>query len=112
MNYSYNGIGEVTATFAVQEAVSLPVGFLVKMSGSGEVGPCLNGDGFVGIVESCRAGCAAVQIGGCVQVYYTGSEPAVGYTKLVANGGGGVCVGEGREYLVLSVHDGMAEIML
>jgi len=112
MNYCYNGIGEVTATFGVKDGASLPVGVPVKMTAYGEVAACENGEAFIGVVESCRGGCAAIQLRGCVEAVYSGEAPAAGYVKLVSDGAGGVCTGEGREYLVLSAANGAAEIML
>ena len=51
-----------------------------------------------------RGGNAAVQVGGFAQVGYTGNVPAMGYTKLSADGTGGV-KGDtaGTEYLVAAV---------
>ena len=112
MNYCYKGIGEISATFETVDGATIPVGAPVKLADYGKVAACENGDEFIGVVESCRAGCAAVQLCGGVQVVYSGTEPEAGYVKLVADGAGGVCVGEGREYLVLAAANGAAEIML
>ena len=112
MNYCYKGIGEVSATFETVDGAFIPVGAPVKLADSGKVAACENGDAFIGVVESCRAGCAAVQLCGGVEVVCSGTEPTVGYVKLMADGAGGVCIGEGREYLVLAVSGGAAEIML
>ena len=112
MNYCYNGIGEISATFGLKDGASIPVGAPVKMTGYGEVAACENGDEFIGFVESCRGGCVAVQLCGCVEAVYSGAEPAAGYVKLVADGAGGICAGEGREYLVMAAANGAAEIML
>ena len=94
MNYSYKGIGEITASFGVKDDAKLAA------------------DVPVGIVSACRAGCAAVQLGGIAEVTCSGAAPAPGFVKLVADGNGGLCAGTGREYLVLAAENGNAVIML
>ena len=112
MNYSYKGIGEITASFGVKDDAKLAAGTPVKLSGAGEVTACASGDVPVGIVSACRAGCAAVQLGGIAEVTCSGAAPAPGFVKLVADGNGGLCAGTGREYLVLAAENGNAVIML
>ena len=103
MNYSYEGIGQWTATFAGEAAVEDQV---VKVSDSKTVGPCQSGDGFCGVVRSVsRDGAACtVALGGMVRVNYTGTAPALGWRGLSADGSGGVKADSaGRSYLVVDV---------
>ena len=103
MGISFEGIGQWAATFACGETA---VGQVVKVSGSGEVAACADGDSFCGVVvfvardgEAC-----SVALGGMVQVAYTGTAPALGWSGLSANGTGGVKADSvGHSYLVVDV---------
>ncbi len=83
---SFDGIGGVVVTFTAGEGVKN--GQVVKMTGSGQVGPCQAGDGFAGVALEPRAGMAAVQVRGFCRVAGTGLS--VGRARLVADGAGGV----------------------
>ena len=103
MNYSYEGIGQWTATFAAEAAVEDQV---VKVVSGKTVGPCQSGDAFCGVVRSVsRDGAAcAVALGGMVRVNYTATAPALGWSGLSADGDGGVKADSaGRSYLVVDV---------
>ena len=103
MGISFEGIGQWAATFACGEAA---VGQVVKISGSGEVAACADGDSFCGVVVfAARDGAAcSVALGGIVKVPYTGTAPALGWTGLTADGQGGVkALTTGRSYLVVDV---------
>ncbi|MCI7713614.1 MAG: hypothetical protein MSK63_10080 [Clostridiales bacterium] len=103
MNYSYEGIGQWCATFAGSQAEE---GQVVKLTAGKTVGPCAAGDGFCGVVQSVsRDGEACtVALGGMVQVAYTGTAPALGWSGLSANGTGGVKADSvGHSYLVVDV---------
>ena len=104
MQNSYEGIGQWAATFACGDIAE---GQVVKISGSGEVAACADGDKFCGVATSVgRDGKAcAVAMGGMVSVTYTGTAPALGWTALAADGNGGVKAAEGREYLVVDVNE-------
>ena len=84
---SFEGIGAVVATFAAGDGVK--GGQVVKLSGSGQVGPCSAGDKFCGVALEPRAGAAGVQVAGFVRVSRTGSL-SVGPALLTADGQGGV----------------------
>ena len=102
MAISYEEIGAmcVTATAASTAAA----GKICKLDTSGRAANCTAGDRFCGLVLHVRGGNAAVQVGGFAQMGYTGNVPAMGYTKLSADGTGGV-KGDtaGTEYLVAAV---------
>ena len=103
MSISFEGIGQWAATFACGETAE---GQVVKVSGSGEVAACSDGDSFCGVVLfTARDGAAcSVALGGMVRVPYTGTAPALGWTGLAANGAGGVkALSSGRSYLVVDV---------
>ena len=103
MNYSYEGIGQWCATFAGSQAEE---GQVVKVSANGTVSACADGNGFAGVVDVVgRDGAAcAVILGGMVEVPYTGTAPALGWSGLSANGTGGVKADSvGHSYLVVDV---------
>ncbi len=112
MNYSYNGIGQYAATFALKEGDEVGFGDVVKISASETVATCADGDVIAGVVLSERGGCTAVQLGGITSANFSGTAPTVGYAKLVANGDGGVKVGGTREYLVISVENDIVTFVL
>ena len=112
MKYSFDGIGSVTATFGTASGADIAPGTPVKISAAAEVAACASGEDFVGIVLSCRAGCACVQLAGCVTAACSGTLTP-GYAKLNADANGGITSGTaGRERLVLDVQTGSATIML
>ena len=101
MKFSYEGIGAWNATFACDGAEE---GQVVKLSASDTAAPCDSADAFCGVCISVRGDVCAVQLGGLVQVAYSGAAPGVGETTLTADGEGGVCAAEnGQTCLVVSV---------
>ena len=79
-------------------------GELVKMSASNTVAVCAAGDVFCGLCIHSDAQTADVQLGGYVEVAYTGTAPSVGYAKLLAAGANTVKTDNGgAEHLVLKV---------
>jgi len=107
---SFEGIGEVTATFYAREDVKK--GQTVKLSGDSQVAPCGPGEGFCGVaVTDCKDGCAGVQVSGFAQVSCGDGGVTVGRVRLVADGSGGVKQGEGAEYLVVA-DDGAGTITI
>lgn len=98
MNVSYEEIGRMAVTFPQS---GCKAGQVCKVGVNGIVTPCSEGEKFCGIVESVRGGIAAVQMEGFVTVPLSGSI-GTGYAQLSADGKGGVRVGTGREYLVVS----------
>ena len=108
---SFEDIGAVVATFAAEEGLG---GQVVKVTGNGQVNACADGDAFCGVALEGRGGIAGVQVKGFAQVKTTG-EVALGWTKLAADGAGGVKAdAAGREYLVVEADNtaGMATICL
>ena len=93
MKVSFEGIGEMVATFPVKGAVVK--GQMVKLTQAGQVSPCQAGDSFCGLAVNVREGFAGVQFAGLAQVSYSGdSAPVCGWNALVADGTGGVSVAE------------------
>ena len=88
---SFEGIGEMVATFACAGEVT--AGQVVKMTGNGTVGPCDAGDDFCGVALSAQEGYAAVQVAGLVTVV-TADELTVGWAVLAADGDGGVAAAD------------------
>lgn len=111
MNVSFNGIGELTATF--QAGGQVEAGSPVKITGSGIVAPCgTAGDVPAGVALSVREGYAAVQLKGYVRLpAAAGLEP--GWKKISLTKDGAVQAGEtGRDVLVIDVAEGMCGLML
>lgn len=101
---SFEGIGEVVATFLCEEGVE--AGQVVQVKESGKVGTCAGDDGFCGVALSVEDGYAAVQIGGLVKVAAS-EDVTAGWCRLLANGTGGVkkdsaTSPNGRDFLVVS----------
>ena len=101
---SFEGVGEVAATFYAAEGVK--AGEVVRVCGDATVGPCGAGERFDGAALSLRGGCAGVQTGGFAAVRCSDSTVTVGYVSLTADGGGGVRKAgdgdEGTEFLVVA----------
>ena len=88
MSISYEGIGQWAATFACGQVGR---GQMVKISAKGAVSPCQSGERFCGMTLSAgRDGACAVALGGMITAGYTGAAPALGWSKLTADGSGGV----------------------
>lgn len=102
MKISFEGIGQWAATFACGE--DLTEGQAVKISGNGTVGACAAGDGFCGVAMAVDDGACAVVMGGTVTAAYSGSDPALGWSGLSADGSGGVKAdAAGQKYVVVNV---------
>ena len=104
---SFEGIGEVAATFACGEGVK--AGQVVKLTGDGER--------FCGVALSAGEGFAAVQMGGLIRVAASGGALSEGWNRLLADGSGGVRPDSaetptGGEYLVVRAESGGAVIRL
>ena len=98
---SFESVGSLTATFFAQEGVA--DGQVVKVTGSGTVGPCQVGDAFCGVAGMPRNGAVGVQLGGFVTVSAT-LPLNVGKVALSADGKGGIKADEnGNVMLVVDV---------
>ncbi|MEG2119998.1 MAG: hypothetical protein RRY53_06540, partial [Pseudoflavonifractor sp.] len=86
---SFEGIGEVVATFGAK--TGLKDEEPVKVTANGEAGPCAAGDRFCGVALAVEKGLAAVQVGGFVTMVTSGVV-GTGWVKLAADGAGGVKV--------------------
>lgn len=87
MSVSFNGIGQVCATFLGSGMVE---GDVVKMGSRATVQKCGAGDTFCGVALCCKEDACSVQVKGFVSVAYSGTVPAVGVALLAADGSGGV----------------------
>ncbi|MBQ1242585.1 MAG: hypothetical protein IIX99_05235 [Oscillospiraceae bacterium] len=112
MKVSYEGIGQVCASFACSAGMS--EGALVKMSANGTVSACAAGDTPCGVVlaVSHDGTLCSVAVGGFVTLKCSGTAPAVGFAKLCADGAGGVKAGGEKSYLVTAVDGGSITFML
>lgn len=104
MTNSYEGIGQVVATFMTEEPVA--EGQIVKLSATNSVGVCAAGEAFCGKVKVAARdgrGCA-VALRGMVTASYSGNTPGVGWCELASDGNGGVSEKIGsRTYLVVDL---------
>ena len=89
MKISFEEIGNWAATFACSDVSE---GDMVKVSASGTVSACAASDAFCGVAAAVGHGkdACSVILGGLVTAPYTGTAPAVGFSKLSADGNGGV----------------------
>lgn len=103
MSVSFGGFNANTATF--KTGAELEGGCSVKISESNTVAACADGDAFCGFVINGEGGYASVQLSGAVTAVYSGTKPALGYTKLASDGKGVKAATSGREYLVIAVDE-------
>lgn len=84
MAYSnFRGLNAEVATFNCDSSVTTK-GQLVKMSGSGSVSKCADGDLPIGVTVNVKNGYAAVQIRGFAEIAQDGTISAVGYQSISA----------------------------
>jgi len=107
---SFKGIGQWCATFMGE---ALQEGCVVKVGDAGVAAPCAAGEDFVGVVLCAEKDAAAVQVGGFAQVRWSGAAPDKAYVALVADGQGGVQLGEsGRKYWVVDKDESTQSVMI
>ena len=107
MDICFEGVGQVAATFQVDDEKAVLPGMAVALTDNGTVVEVSVGTDPGGVLlGGVRGGAAAVQIGGVARVGYSGdTAPAVGWQSLVCDGTGGVkaVTTGGLKCLVLSV---------
>ncbi len=100
--YFYKGFNENVCTF--KASGNIAAGQPVTLCDNCTVLASLENTEFHGVAVSYRNGAAAVQLTGYVELPYSGTAPGIGTTALVADGNGGVMMGEaGKKVLVISV---------
>ena len=106
MEISFEGIGQVAATFAAADNVQ--PGMAVALTGDSTVGLVKAGDVPCGMVLSVKGGMAAVQVAGMAKVGYSGTAPTVGYGAIACDGAGKIktVTTGGINCLILSVNTG------
>ena len=95
MEFSYEGIGQVVATFAAEEGVE--PGMAVAVIENGTVGVPSGGAELAGKVLAVNGDCCAVQVGGFMELAFTGESPTVGWNTIACDGEGGIWVGQGSQ---------------
>lgn len=90
MEISFEGIGQVYATFEAEPGVE--PGMAVAMTGNGKVGLGEAGATLCGVALTVKNGMAAVQVEGMAKVACSGTVPQVGVNDLACDGSGGVSV--------------------
>lgn len=94
MSISFEGIGEVTATFLAEENNAVKPGDVVCLTGNDQVGLGTAGTVPCGVAATvAEDGCIGVQISGLAEVAWSGTTaPSAGWNTLAADGQGGVKV--------------------
>ena len=113
MEISFEGIGQVAATFAANEGIE--AGMAVTLTADSTVGTGKAGNAPCGKVLSIKNGMAAVQISGMMQVGYSGTAPAIGMGTIAVDGSGKIkTTADGMNCMIVSVNtaDGTAVIKL
>ena len=72
MNVSFNGVGQVCATFLGEK---LAEGHVVKLTGNGTVGECAAGDAFCGVTTHCCGDACTVQVCAASPRFATAAAP-------------------------------------
>ena len=108
MDICFEGVGQVAATFRVEDDENVQTGMAVTLTDNGTVGLGEGDKPLCGVLlGSVRGGAAAVQIGGVAKVSWSGEDdPGVGWLELVCDGNGGVKTADGTggtKFLVLAV---------
>ena len=115
MDICFEGVGQVAATFQVEDGEDIQAGMAVTLKDSGTVGLGGGGDAVCGVLlGGVRGGAAAVQISGVAKVGYSGGEaPSVGWRELVCDEKGRVRVESGgAKCLVLAVDKGEQSVVV
>ena len=114
MELSFDGIGQVAATFQTEaqeaeDTAKLATGHVVALTAANTVGFGTAGAAPCGVVLALEGDqTAAVQVEGFARVSYSGAAaPAVGWSILGVDGDGGVQTAStgGRSVLVVQVDD-------
>ena len=110
MDICFEGVGQVAATFRVEDGKDIQAGMAVTLKKSGTVGLGENGEPLCGVLlGNVRGGAAAVQIGGVAKVDCSDSAALkVGWQELACDGKGGVKTADntgGMKFLVLAVDE-------
>ena len=114
MELSFDGIGQVAATFQTEaqeaeDTAKLSTGHVVALTAANTVGFGTAGAAPCGVVLALEGDqTAAVQVEGFARVSYSGAAaPAVGWTSRGVDGSGGVQTAStgGRNVLVVQVDD-------
>lgn len=82
MAISFNGIGDITATFYG----NVKEGDIVKVSSAKTVTKAAQGDEFTGICRASADDICAVTLRGFVTLGYVGAAPSIGNVKLASAG--------------------------
>lgn len=88
MEISFEGIGQVAATFMADGDIQ--PGMAAVLTADGTVGLGKAGDAPCGMVLCVSNGMAAVQVGGMVKLGYSGTAPAIGWGMIAGDGTGKV----------------------
>ena len=104
MEVSFEGIGQVAATFMVNGDIQPAMAVALTGDSTGGLGKA--GDAVCGVALSAKNGMAAVQIGGMVKVGWSGTAPAIGVGTIAVDGTGKIktVTSGGMGCLIVSVN--------
>lgn len=91
--------------FVAGSIVESDVGKFVKLTGNMSVGLCADGDTPLGQIVAIEkaSSVVSVQIAGSGSTSYSGTDPSVGVKSFLADASGGLKIGAGANFTVLSV---------
>lgn len=102
MNHNFTGFNTNEVTLDAASAVAAGKAITLADSYTADI-PSAGAD-FCGVCSAVRGSHASVVFSGHTTVAFSGTAPTVGYCKLVADGNGGVKLGDsGRAILVVGV---------
>ncbi len=111
MNINFSGYNENVVTFEVADS-DVVMGTPVKMSSSGTVSKCAEGESMIGVAVNVRNGYAAVQLTGYIEMP-TDDAFEVGFKKIAASNDNKVENSQtGREYLVVTAQNNLVGFIL
>lgn len=110
----YDGIGQnTTATFKHTTLTKdVHEGRPVKLTANDTVGLAADGDPVMGFIKSIEKDACTVALNGMFEVPYTGTAPALGFSRLACDASGGVKVGlsTDRFHLVVRVDTAASKV--
>jgi hypothetical protein len=94
MSVSFAGLDQMVVTFRGEDVTA---GYPVRLTGDGTVAEAGTGESMVGVALNSREGYVGVLLRGYTELPFSGTQPDLGWTDLLANGSGGVRTGSGGD---------------
>lgn len=105
MSIKFNGIRNTIVTFKANGAIAENTP--VRPSANHTVAPSTSGTAFIGVTINQSKNLVGVQVQGYFELPYSSTVPSVGFTRLAADGNGGVKIdtANGRECAIVFVDE-------